>query len=185
MLRCPCCNCLLPADRERLGARCPTCRGPLFEQPGGGRRDALKSQAVCFAHPVNAAIGVCERCGNALCGVCCTIWRGQPVCVACVERALSAGEPAWQNARAFFRQALIGLVLGLVAWILTGIGPLLNSLELRYVLVALAVLAAVLGLGSSLAALRARGVPFILALIGLILAVSQIGLTMGLFLFAL
>jgi len=184
MLRCPCCDCPLPTNRERLSARCPNCRAPLYEQAGGGR-DACKGEAACVVHPVNAAIGVCTRCGNALCGVCRTIWRGQPVCVACVERALAAGEPAWQNARAFFRQALIGLVLGLVAWILTGIGPLLNSLEVRYVLVVLAVLAAVLGLGSSLAALRARGGLFILALIGLILAVSQIGLTMGLFLFAL
>lgn len=181
MSRCPHCNCPLPADRTRLGARCLTCRAPLYEPATTSGRDAGKSEAVCFVHPVNAAIGVCERCSRPLCAVCRTDWNRQQVCVACAERALATGE----THPASSQQAIFGLVLGLVAWFLTGMRTVLGSPESHYVFLALSILAAIFGLGCSLAAWRARGVPFILALIGLILGLSQLGVTMGFFLFAL
>src|SRR6516162_9238402 len=91
MNRCPSCDYPLPADRERLGARCPNCRDPLYEPPGRIGRPAREGEGSCAVHEAVETVGVCARCGNYLCEVCRTQWRGQIVCGACVQRALEGG----------------------------------------------------------------------------------------------
>ena len=87
MSRCPSCDYPLPADRERLGARCPNCRDPLYEPPGRLGRPAREGEGSCAVHTGVETVGVCARCGNYLCEVCRTQWRGQIICGACVQRA--------------------------------------------------------------------------------------------------
>src|SRR5438874_606425 len=108
MPRCPSCREYLRGSRERLGARCPYCHDPLYEKPSVPERvidptDA--SENGCAAHPHNLAVGICQRCGNYLCTICRTRWRGRSICTACVERALEARETPPEEARAHFRQA--------------------------------------------------------------------------------
>ena len=121
MPSCPCCGEYLPGSRDRYGARCRHCRGPLYERAEVYEdvpRTPAAGDSTCPNHPQNVALGTCQRCGNYLCQVCRTRWRDQTYCTACVERALDAGEVAPQEARAHFRNALLGLIFGAVAWLL-------------------------------------------------------------------
>src|SRR3954469_22288991 len=121
MSRCHSCDYPLPPDRERLGARCPHCRDPLYEPPGRYGRPAHEGEAACPVHAGVESVGTCGRCGNYVCETCRTRWRDQLLCAACVDRALDSGEAAPEQERAHFRQALLGLVLGGAAWVLTGL----------------------------------------------------------------
>lgn len=48
--------------------------------------------APCAKHPLNAAEGNCERCGNFICALCRTQLEGKTYCTACFERILEKGE---------------------------------------------------------------------------------------------
>src|SRR5438067_252913 len=118
MQRCRSCRSPLRGSRRRIGARCPQCRRPLYE-PAADEVDSRArgpAQGLCAVHPASGAIGTCPRCGNFLCAVCRTRWRGRSLCVACVERALEANEAAPEEVRAHLRQAVLALVFGLAAW---------------------------------------------------------------------
>jgi hypothetical protein len=195
MFQCPSCACRLPNDRERLGARCPNCRDPLYERESRGGRDARPGEPVCATHPGNAARGTCERCGNPLCAVCRTPWRDHWLCVACVERALAANEAGIGPHRSGYRQALAAVFLGAIAWALTlfvqffgyraGEGqqtilPIANAL-----LLATATLTALVAVGNALAVLHSRSSPRRLAILGLLLGGLQVGVVLSLFLLAL
>jgi hypothetical protein len=201
MARCPTCNASLPRDRLRLGARCPHCHDPLYEperkfgQPAGDR------DGSCPVHPGVVVEGICDRCGNYLCEVCRSHWRGQVVCVACVSRALEQQEAAPEQVRAHHRQAQLGFILGLAAWGV-GVGALLlavlvpaddpDARGLQVLAVLLLVLAlplaglvALLGLGQAATALRTRGSSMILATLGLLVSGFFLGAILGLFSFVL
>jgi hypothetical protein len=142
-------------------------------------------------------VGTCGRCGNYLCEVCRTRWRGQVVCAACVDRALESREAAPEEARAHLRQAVLGLALGGAAWGLFLLFFLLGaaagasgqpSAALAFlVLIVLlgTLLSAALGLGQAAAALRTRGSHMILATAGLLVSGLCIGVVIGLFTFGL
>jgi hypothetical protein len=196
MARCPNCDALLPDDRERLGARCFNCRDPLYEPPGRVSRSARAGEAACAVHAGRESVGTCGRCGNYLCEVCRTPWRGGVQCAACVDRALVAGEATPEQTRAHTRQAVLSLCLGGGAWALTTLffvlasavfsarGPeLMIALLFMLVLVGDCLMAA-LGLGQALAALRTRGPHMILATIGLILSGLYLGVFIGLISFS-
>jgi hypothetical protein len=195
MPRCPTCDSPLPRDRERISARCPHCHDPLFEAVRCPGRPARAGEGECPSHPGVAVVGTCTRCGNYLCEVCRTRWRDQVVCAACVSRALEQREAAPGQVRAHRRQALLGFSLGLTAWAL-GVGSLLflvllvqqdpddkGSLLLGGLLALLALplgaLAAVLGLGQAVTALRTRGNYMILATIGLLVSGFFLGAFLG------
>jgi hypothetical protein len=139
-------------------------------------------------------VGTCSRCGNYLCEVCRTPWRGQVVCAACVERALEAGEAAPEQTRAHTRQAVLALVLGIGAWVLgllfvfaiaAGAASGQAALILLGVLALAAdTLVAALGLGQAIAALRVRGPHMILATAGMVLCGLYLGALIGLFSFS-
>jgi hypothetical protein len=199
MARCPSCEYPLPDDRERLGARCPNCRDPLYEPAGRSGRPVREDEGACAAHPGIEVVGTCGRCGNYLCEVCRTRWRGQIVCAACVDRALESREAAPEEARAHLRQAILSLVLGGGAWVLflliltvAGVAARANNGQIPLALASLllvvllgALLPAALGLGQAAAALRTRGNHMILATAGLIVSGLYIGLLVGLFTFGL
>src|SRR5262249_17664595 len=128
MSRCPSCDYPLPLDRERLGARCPNCRDPLYEPPERIGRPARDGEGSCAVHTGVETVGTCARCGNYLCEVCRTPWRGQIVCAACVQRALETKEAAPEAARQSFVQALTGFGLGVGAWVLAAVGVLVGGL---------------------------------------------------------
>lgn len=191
MNRCPSCDYPLPHDRERLGARCPNCRDPLYEPPGRLSRPVQEGEGACALHAGRETVGTCGRCGNYFCEVCRTRWREQILCLACAEHAFASHEATPEQARAHFRQALIGLLLGLSAWWVFILGVLLIvavaavSRNLTIVIGLLvivffisAMLLAVVGAGHAAAALRTRGQHMILATIGLLVS----GLFLGVFL---
>jgi hypothetical protein len=198
MARCPSCDYPLPEDRERLGARCPRCRDPLYEPPGRYGRPAREGEGECPAHPGTETVGTCARCGNYLCEVCRTRWRGAILCAACVNRALESGEADPEQVRAHFRQATLSLVLGVGSWVLVvpafllfglgaaaGVGHGGEALVLLgFMVLAGALLTAALGLGQSTAALRARGSHMILATVGLVVSGLYVGAVLGLLGFA-
>jgi hypothetical protein len=195
MNRCPSCDYPLPPDRERIGARCPNCRDPLYEPPGRVSRPARADEGACALHGGRETVGTCGRCGNYFCEVCRTRWRDQILCAACAERALASREATPEQARAHFRQALLGLLLGLGAWSAFILWQLISILfqvshNLLLALVALlmmivAVLLGVLSTGQAVAALRTRGHQMIMATSGLLLGALFLGVFIGYFVFQL
>ncbi len=197
MNRCPSCDYPLPVDRERLGARCPNCRDPLYEPPGRTGRPAREGEGACAVHAGQEAVGTCGRCGNYFCEVCRTRWCDQVLCAACVERALESREAAPEQARAHFRQAVLGLAMGIGAWVLMVVGEVIAAITvaavgmtiavalLALVLILGAALLGVLGLGQAAAALRTRGHHMIVATSGLIISGLFVGAFIGIYVFRL
>ncbi|HTU18000.1 MAG TPA: hypothetical protein VMG10_08045 [Gemmataceae bacterium] len=190
MNRCPSCDYPLPHDRERIGARCPSCRDPLYEPPGRVSRFAREDEGACALHAGRETVGTCGRCGNYFCEVCRTRWRDQILCAACAERALASREATPEQARAHFRQALLGLVLSLGSWpvfILGQVSAIGFAFANRNVLLALlalvlvvsAVLMAVVGTGQAAAALRTRGHHMIMATSGFLIGGLFLGIFIG------
>jgi hypothetical protein len=190
---CPACRGRIRGERERVGARCPHCRLPLYERP-----ELFKPRPAgddhCSAHPQNAALGTCQRCGSFQCDVCRTRWRNRTFCVACVNRLLEANQDRPEEVRAHTLQAVLALVLGIASWVALAVFIVLAIAALseggQPALILLAVLAllaspipALIGLGLGTAALRSRGSHMILATIGLVLSGLNLGALIGLFTF--
>ena len=197
MIRCSRCGNTQYRDRDVIGARCPSCREPLYEAPrdphvpsGTG---SIAAGTRCATHPNNAAVAVCERCGNFLCSVCWTRWRSRALCIGCTARALDANEAAPVEVRAHLRQAVLACIGGGLAWLMTlGAGILmalgLTAGEPNAILLGFGVLAllgsplfSILGVGQGAAAIRARGNHMILATMGLILSGLHVGIVVGMF----
>jgi hypothetical protein len=195
MIECQYCGEFLDKDADALGARCPRCREPLHERAGGprllvdGGRDA--ERGACAAHPDNAAVGTCQRCGNFVCRVCRTPWEGRGLCLTCAGRILEEREKKPEDAQVTRRQAVMSLTFGLLAWGLVLVGGLLGALGglnraaaalviLGTLLVLLSLLPAVFGVGQAVAAIRARGDRLILATWGLVLCSVHLGVLTGL-----
>ena len=199
MAFCPSCEYPLPDDREKVGARCPNCRDPLYEPPGRFGRPVREGEGACSVHPECESVGPCGRCGNFMCETCRTRWRDQVLCAACVERALESKEAAPEQSRTHLRQAIMALCLGIGAWVLGVVGFVIavivlaasggqpNLMTLGLVtLVFIAMFLAggavsMFGMGQAAAVLRVRGNHMILATIGLVVGALYVGAFMGLF----
>jgi len=193
MLPCSVCGEPLSGEAEKIGARCPRCREPLYEHA----RDPHVSAkgGACAVHPANGAVATCARCGNFVCAVCWTRWQGQALCAACVGRALEAGAALPAEAKAHRRQAVLALLFGVVAWV-TSVGSIFTMVlgvndgnqglaTLGALLFFASPLAGVLGIGQGAAAIRARGDHMILATIGLLLGGLHAGMMVGMITFAI
>ena len=191
--RCRSCQGTLRGDPVEIGARCPHCRRPLYERPDvddGTPFAEPVEQDRCALHAGSLAIGTCPRCGNFLCDVCRTRWQGRHLCVACVERALVAGEVNPNEQRAHRRQAILSVVCGVVAWAVAVLGVLIvisgaHQDEMVKAAFALIVflggfMGAIVGLAQGAAAIRARGDHLILATAGLLLSGLYVGMFIGL-----
>jgi hypothetical protein len=135
------------------------------------------------------SVGLCFRCGEPLCEVCRTRWRGQILCAACIDRALQTREATPEQARSHARQARWALILGGIVWLAGGAAlgilrlagaqaPVLLTF-LVFLVLALNVLVAALGVGQAIAALRTRGESTPLAAAGLLLGGLYVGLLLG------
>ncbi|HEV3261044.1 MAG TPA: hypothetical protein VG013_29605 [Gemmataceae bacterium] len=196
MLRCRYCRHLVRGERDRAGARCPRCREPLYERSEAPKRAADQPEAgesLCAAHTRNVAVGTCQRCGNFMCAVCRTRWRQTAICTACAGRALESRETAPEEARVHLRQAMLALLFGIAAWVVTLVAVVVivlgiegdekvGMLVLGSLLLFGSPLLSVLGIGQGAAAVRARGDHMILATCGLLLSALQAGAVLGLLL---
>jgi hypothetical protein len=187
----------LPDDRERVGARCPSCHDPLYEPSTRFSRLARPDEASCAVHAGMESVGTCDRCGKQVCETCRTRWRGRIWCAACVDQALGGGENAPEQPRIHSRQAFLAVGLGLGAWIVSLLAVVLLLALIRRsgeapgatFLVGLVlmsnILVAAVGVGQALAALRSGGDRRVLALVGLGLSGLYVGVLLGLGVFGL
>jgi hypothetical protein len=198
MPHCPSCHEFFTGTRESVGARCPYCRKPLYERPEWAWRSAREEVGVCAVHPDSTAVATCRRCGNFLCTVCRTRWRGRLLCVECAGRGVEAEQAAPTEARTHMIHAIVAAALGVGSWGLTllgfvlalagvGLGPEkgVGLLMLSLLALCVAPLPAFVGLGQAVAALRIRGNHLVVATIGLIMSGLQVGALIGLLTFSL
>ena len=191
MQECPHCYRVFRSNPEKLGARCPKCRMPLFER--GPKRNAPdKDLGPCVKHPENSAVAKCVRCTRLMCTACRTRWNDEPHCPECIELSLTSGAPTPQEVQRQQRLAWTGLVLAVVGWFvaLAVFWPLASLhaagttwqgfyLFLGTVIFASSFAPALAGLGHSAAALRLRGPMKSLATWGLVTAGLQLGVLIG------
>ena len=126
MIECPFCYRVFRQPPENLGARCPKCRMPLYEDPAKRKRAAEKDYGPCKQHPDAGSIAECSRCGKPICQNCRTRWHVEPVCPNCVDQSIAQDEPSPVEAMMQGRQAWFSLVLALFGWmlLLLTLGPL-------------------------------------------------------------
>src|SRR4051812_19518157 len=118
MLECRHCGEVFRDDPERIGARCLRCRMPLYDRSDAVRREeATPADAKCAKHPLTWAVGTCQRCGGHFCAICRSRWRDQALCLACVEAAMTELQQRPAELKTQKRQAVVSVVLGLVAWV--------------------------------------------------------------------
>ncbi len=135
-----CPRCREPIESARMPSgsqQCARCGGSFeatrFEPPAPTssvrtlERAGPQGSAACAAHPGNAAVGHCSRCGVFMCDLCRIETDGQALCPGCFDR-LSA-EGALPSARLTFRDyGRMGttlLLLGILLWpfaVLFGLG---------------------------------------------------------------
>lgn len=193
MVECRHCRHLFPASKESVGARCPRCRLPLYERVDPPQPAVPPTGDVpkCVSHPQSQALGTCQNCGIPLCAVCRTRWRDQFLCPACVERTV---ERRPEDARALRRQAVLSVVFGVASWVLVvlgglavarggGLQPRQPLQNLGYLLLLASFVPALVGVGQGAAAVWDRGDRLRLALCGLVVAGSHLGILIGLLLF--
>lgn len=191
MARCPTCDYPVPDNREGVGARCPSCRLPLYEPPGRVARPAREGEASCARHEGMESVGVCLRCGRYVCETCRTRWRGQILCAACVSKALATSEATPGQLREQRRQAVAAVVCGAAAWgtaalaltVLTRFGPDgkagVVTAFVAFLVVATNVFVAAAGAGQAVAALRGGGAYRALAFAGLVVSGLYAGVVLG------
>ncbi len=196
-MRCRHCGERVTEPLEKVGARCPHCRQPLYERSEAARRRAQASQTSgdkhCAIHPSRGSAGACERCGNFMCWLCRTRWNDKVLCLSCAERAVAVQREGPLERKAHRRQAWWGLVLGVLAWALVlGAGWLFlnhgeRSLQTHASSVAMLLAVgsaplALFGVGLAAAAVRLRGNRMRLATCGLVLTAAHLGVLFGVFL---
>lgn len=194
MVECRHCRRFFREDPESLGARCPTCRQPLYERAEAARPPMTQGLQACALHPTRPAVGTCRHCRTPVCSICRTRLQEQLVCVACAERSLTHQDQTVSHAPAHRRLAVWSLACGLAGWLLLllGLTPLVLTRNLSKEVAVLAVLTlllsavpALLAAGQGAAALRVRGDRLRIATAGLVLAGSQLGLMLGVLLMTL
>ena len=187
MIECRHCREVFRSPPEKLGARCPNCRLPLFERTDRGRGAALEAGVFCAVHDQVEAVGRCRRCAQRVCAVCRSRWYEELVCLACAERALLAGEssprdiakrdqlPVWSLGLALVGWTL--LLLTLVPWIQLQAGG--SGARAAQILFFLSLLPAAVALGQAAMAVRIRVQRLGLAAWSMGLSGLQIGLMLG------
>jgi uncharacterized paraquat-inducible protein A len=190
MIECPHCYRIFRTTPEKVGARCPKCRLPLFER-SSKRRPTDKDLGLCARHPQSTAVAKCTRCGRLMCITCRTRWHEEATCPECIDRVASTGEPTPQETQRQERHAWTGLVLAVAGWFMallvlwplvslrTGSGGAEWWVRLGTFFFFCSFVPALVALGQSAAALRLRGPQKVIATCGLVSSGTQIGLLVG------
>ncbi|HMF16120.1 MAG TPA: hypothetical protein VKE98_02885 [Gemmataceae bacterium] len=188
-----CRNCgeFIRGEEDRIGARCPRCRQPIYEKKQTPRRAAVgTNDPVCAFHPTNQAAGPCQRCGTLVCGVCRARWHEQILCLACVQASLEKNEAGPVEVRSLRRQSLLSFFLALGGWALLLVGSILlwsvqggkphpDLALLGRLTLFVSFVPAAFALGQAASAIRMRGQRLRLATSGMILAGVHLGLMIG------
>jgi hypothetical protein len=190
MLECPHCYRVFRADPEKLGARCPKCRQPLFERTA--RRRPSENLGPCGRHPESPAVGKCKSCDRLMCVACRTRWSEEPTCPECIDRSIQSPDATPQELLRHQRHAWTGLVLAVVGWTtaLLVFWPLVSLhanaggfsslwVHLGTFFFFSSLVPALIALGQCAAALRLRGPQRTIATCGLVGSGLQLGLMVG------
>jgi hypothetical protein len=193
MLECPSCYRVFRANPEKLGARCPKCRAPLFERPPR-RRAPEKDIGICAKHAQTPAVAKCVRCNRLMCAACRTRWHDEATCPECIEQSVASGEPTPHETQRHERQAWTGVVLASVGWLAAtlvfwplsylhsptgGMLPPGGWVFLGTVFFFASMIPALVGLGQSASALLLRGPLRTVATCGLVASGLQLGVSLG------
>src|ERR1700681_1890261 len=89
MIECRYCRDVFRKPLEKIGARCPTCRMPLFEKDR--QRPPVVDLGPCALHKDNSAVAKCQHCGKMMCALCRTRWNEEIVCSECLDQTLAQG----------------------------------------------------------------------------------------------
>jgi hypothetical protein len=193
MIECPYCYRIFRMPPEKIGARCPKCRMPLYEDPSKRRKTSDKNYGPCAQHPEAPSVAKCSRCGNLVCQSCRTRWQEEIVCPTCVDRSIADDEPSPQEAHLRSRQAWASVILAFVGWMLFLLtlapfsafhqSPVPKTMVFGvYFFFLISFVPALTGLGNALAALRLRGDYLALATCGLVCSGTHMGLALGIIL---
>lgn len=191
MIECPFCYRVFRQPPEKLGARCPKCKMPLYEDPAKRRKNPDKDYGQCEQHPEAPAVTKCSRCERPVCQVCRTRWHEEPVCPRCVDESIADDEPSPREAQLQTKQAWTSVILAAIGWMVLLMtlapyssfsqGQVKSSIVFTtYFLFLMSFVPALFGLGFALSSIRLRGDFGKLAAGGLIVAGSQLGLAIGL-----
>ena len=102
------------------GARCPNCREPALRPArAAGARSAARMRRRASRTPDSEAVSAANAAAVTVCETCRCPWRGQVLCVSCVERAYANGEAESGQGRLLTRQSLAALLFGSSAWLLS------------------------------------------------------------------
>jgi hypothetical protein len=190
-MECRYCGEYIRGEVDRIGARCPRCRQPIYEKKQTPRRAATgTSDPVCALHPMNQSVGPCQRCGILLCGVCRARWHDQILCLPCVQASLESREAGPEEFRSVRRQSLLSFLLALGGWMLLLVGAaLLLTLHggkphpdlalLGRLILFTSFVPASFAVGQAATAITMRGQRLRLATSGLILSGAHLGLMIG------
>jgi hypothetical protein len=190
MIECRYCREVLHTTPDKAGARCPSCRMPLFERQDK-RRPPGYDLGPCAFHADTPAYSKCRRCNRLVCNVCRTRWHEQIVCPACLSGALESGEPSPRELSQQRRGPVWSLLFALFGWLLllagifpfrillTG-GPSSQLATTAGVLFLGSLLPAVFAVGLAASALRTRKGRLRLATWSMTLAGLHVGLVLGL-----
>jgi hypothetical protein len=190
MIECPYCYRVFRQPPEKLGARCPKCKMPLYEDPARRKKSAEKDHGPCEQHPESPSIARCTRCDKPMCQTCRTRWHEEPVCPKCVDESIADDEPSPREAQLQTKQAWVSIILGMAAWmlLLLTLAPLSMFHQapvgrmiifMTFFLFFVSLVPAVFGLGHAMSALRLRGDHGKLATFGLGCTGAQLGIAIG------
>jgi hypothetical protein len=196
MIECPFCYRVFRQPPEKLGARCPKCRMPFYEDPAKRKKAAEKDYGPCPQHPESATVAKCSRCDSPVCSTCRTRWHEEIVCPQCVDNSLADDEPSPMEAQMQSKQAWFSFFFTVFSWmlLLLTLAPLAvfhsGSVQptirfLTYLLFFGSLLPAAFGLGFAFAAIRLRGSHVVLATCGLVGSGSLLGLTLAIVAFGI
>ncbi len=196
MIECRYCDRFFNQPPEKIGARCPKCRMPLFEavpKRNSNRNDGRTNDAIsgdCAVHAGTSAVALCTHCAKPMCTLCRTRWNHQPVCPSCVEKAIAGGEPTSGEELRQARHAWAGWFLAGASWLLLclSVFPFMtlhhgdvsrHQITAVVLLFLLSFIPAIMALGESTAALRLRGPRPRIALVSFLMCTIYLGLTVG------
>jgi hypothetical protein len=189
MIECRHCREVFRQPVETVGARCPTCRMPLFEKDR--HRQPVVDLGPCAVHASNSAAAKCQRCGKMMCVLCRTRWDEDFLCSQCLDQLLLEGQSSPRLAHAQSRQAKLSVVFAFMGWgvLVLAMWPLASLFRgnpdkspasFALVLFFASFFFAMFAVGQGAACIRTRGRRMVVATVGVALAGIHLGIGLGL-----
>jgi len=183
MIDCRQCRTSFRTPPEKIGARCPKCKAPLFERPD--KHPRVVELTACAVHPGVDAVETCQRCSKTMCAACRTRWHGEVLCPTCVELSISRAEPNPRELRKQANRAMWSLALAFIGWLLVLFALMLivsrrqDALGWPIAFGLLSLVPALFAVGHGCPVLLSRGPRFQVAATGMITSGLHLGLLSG------